>query len=290
MTAPRSTPAPRPASCVALGLALALVATAVAAVPFGCALPGRPTPILPEVSGTVAGDLDPGVPARLTLVVIHTLTPSVHDRREVALSSEHAFHFEPLLREVAGREFGRGYRIYLHLTQGEADRVIWRAQISRLEDPNPIALDCDLARPTALGEPCRVRDPLDQAWLLDEGRRHYARLCADCHGRDARGGLVPRPPADSAAPPPAAVAERAPDLTRLAARHGGRFDRDAVVAWIEGRSLAEGHVRGGMPVWGERLSSEFERYADGEELIGATLDPIVAYLESLQGAGPAPTP
>ena len=37
-----------------------------------------------------------------------------------------------------------------------------------------------------------------------------------------------------------------------------------------------------MPVWGERLSEEFERYAEGDELIGATLDPVLAYLESIQ--------
>jgi hypothetical protein len=37
-----------------------------------------------------------------------------------------------------------------------------------------------------------------------------------------------------------------------------------------------------MPVWGERLSIAFAGYAEGDELIGATLDPLVAYLESLQ--------
>jgi hypothetical protein len=37
-----------------------------------------------------------------------------------------------------------------------------------------------------------------------------------------------------------------------------------------------------MPIWGERLSAEYERYAEGDALIGATLDPVLAYLESLQ--------
>ena len=37
-----------------------------------------------------------------------------------------------------------------------------------------------------------------------------------------------------------------------------------------------------MPIWGEVLSVEYERYSDGEALIGAALDPLVSYLESLQ--------
>jgi len=37
-----------------------------------------------------------------------------------------------------------------------------------------------------------------------------------------------------------------------------------------------------MPVWGEVLSAEFKRYPDGDELIGATLGPLVVYLESIQ--------
>lgn len=43
-----------------------------------------------------------------------------------------------------------------------------------------------------------------------------------------------------------------------------------------------------MPVWGERLSNAFAGYVEGDELIGATLDPLVAYLESLQAGSPPP--
>lgn len=286
---PAHSPARAPRSSRALAF-FAVLAVLAGAVASACSLPGRPERILPEIQGTVrgldakgrVGESADGSRGRLTLVVIHSLTPSVHDRREVALATDHRFHFDPLLLDVAGQEFGRRYRIYLHFALGGSDRVIWRAQVSRLEDAAPIRLDCDLARPIALGEPCRVVEPLAQPWLLDEGKRHFRRLCADCHGKDARGGAAPRErPSSTDSPPDAAIGD-APDLTRLASRHGGRFDRDAVAAWIEGRSLSQGHTRGGMPVWGERLSSDFERYADGYELIGATLDPIVAYLESLQ--------
>ena len=37
-----------------------------------------------------------------------------------------------------------------------------------------------------------------------------------------------------------------------------------------------------MPIWGRRLSDEYDRYAHGDEMVGAELDPVVVYLESLQ--------
>jgi hypothetical protein len=80
----------------------------------------------------------------------------------------------------------------------------------------------------------------------------------------------------SLSPPP-------PDLARIAARHGGRFDRARIAEWVEGRTLLPAHGSREMPIWGEALSAEFDRYAEGDALIGATLDPILAYLESLQG-------
>ena len=67
------------------------------------------------------------------------------------------------------------------------DRVIWRAVISGLAIEGSIPLACDLARLVALGEVCGVADPLHQPWLLAEGRDHFVRLCADCHGAEGTG-------------------------------------------------------------------------------------------------------
>lgn len=240
---------------------------------FACALPGRPTEVLPALSGRIAGAAIPA-DARLRLVVMHRETPSLHARREIAVDPDGRFRFAPIQLEVAGHEFSKHYRVYLHLRSGDADRVIWRADVSRVDAPRPIPIDCDLARPAVLGEVCRVRDPLRQPWLLAEGASTFDRLCADCHGVDGRGAEA-RGEREHPEPAP-------PDLTRIAARAGGRFDPDRVAAWIEGRSLSAGHSRGDMPVWGERLSIEFSRYAEGDELIGATLDPLLAHLESLQ--------
>ena len=41
-----------------------------------------------------------------------------------------------------------------------------------------------------------------------------------------------------------------------------------------------------MPVWGERLSIEYERYPRVDALIGARLDPVLAYLRSRQTPAP----
>jgi mono/diheme cytochrome c family protein len=254
----------------------AVLFLAIATLVSGCALPGRPERVLPGIEGTLYDGGTPVDDGHLALVVIHSKTAAIHSRREVSLGPERPFRFEPLFLDVAGQEFGLHYRLYLHLVRNGADRVIWRARLSRWQDEVPIRLTCDLARPIALGEPCRVVDPLTQPWLLAEGKRHFERLCADCHGADARGGTV-RPSLS-----PTESASHAPDLTRIAARQAGRFDRDAVAIWIEGRSLPDDHVRGAMPVWGERLSSEFEKYAEGDALIGATLDPLLGYLESIQ--------
>lgn len=248
---------------------------------LACAWPGRPVPVLPEIFGEIAGGTA-APDAQLRLVVMHRETPSLHARQEVAVGPSGDFRFDPVFLEVAGREFSKHYRVYLHLQTGSSDRVLWRADVSRLEAPRPIALDCDLARPVALGEVCRVRDPVRQPWLIAEGKKSFDRLCARCHGANGR----------SADPPLAADEDAAtvvpPDLTRIAARQGGRFDPDRVAAWIEGRSLPANHSRSGMPVWGERLSNAFAGYVEGDELIGATLDPLVAYLESLQAGSPPP--
>ena len=257
---------------------IALVIAGVLAGAIACAMPGRPVQVLPEVQGRI-DEAEPSDDTRIRLVVMHRESPSLHARREIEVGAGGGFRFEPIFLDVAGHEFSKHYRVYLHLRSGGTDRVIWRADMSRLEAPRPIVLDCDRARPAALGEVCRVRDPVRQPWLLAEGQKSFERLCASCHGPAGRAL------GSSATTDPNGTTVAPPDLAQISARHGGRFDHDRVATWIEGRSLPTHHARGGMPIWGERLSSEFARYAEGDELIGATLDPLVAYLESLQVEG-----
>ena len=173
---------------------------------------------------------------------------------------------------VAGHEYTKFYRVFLHLRAREKDRVIWRALVSRRELAGPIGLECDLDRPLSHGQPCWVDDPARQPWLVADGERTFQRLCSSCHGSDGRGSAGSD---ESGAGTP-------PDLRRIASRRDGRFDRAEIAEWIEGRSLSASHGTREMPVWGERLSESFGKYAEGDELIGGTLDPVLAYLESLQ--------
>ena len=76
-----------------------------------------------------------------------------------------------------------------------------------------------------------------------EGRAAYERACASCHGLDARGG-GPVAPALRIAPS---------DLTLLAAREGGTFPRDAVVAVVTGARDVTAHGPREMPVWSVRF-------------------------------------
>jgi hypothetical protein len=249
----------------------------------GCAIPGRLYEVVPAISGRVHGshsserdvserDVSKNG-ARLTLQVLNEVSADLHAREQVRLSPDGSFAFEPLRLAVAGHEYNKNYRVLLRLRVDEKERVIWRATYSRRTLAGPVALDCELDRPVEHGQPCWVRDPLQHPWLIAEGERTYRRLCADCHGIDGAGEVASAKTPDGS---PAA------DLRRIAARHGGRFDRVAVTEWIEGRSSPESHGTRRMPIWGERLSGEYERYSDSEALIAATIDPLVVYLESLQ--------
>lgn len=251
---------------------------AIATLVLACLVPGRLEPVAPEISGRVVSSSALPEEARLVLVVRHRENPTLFARRGEAPGRDGIFAFPPLDLDRAGREYSKVYRVLLRLEQPTGDRVIWRTLLARRLAGRAIELDCVLDRPPAQGQPCQVRDPLSHDWLLAEGQRTYWRLCADCHP-------LPGAPAvawDRSTPPP-------PDLARIAARRGGRFDRAEIAEWIEGRDTPRAHLESGMPVWGERLSDEYRRYAEGDELIGATLDPLLAYLEWLQAGPGAPT-
>jgi hypothetical protein len=253
------------------------------ALTSGCAIPGRLYEVAPAISGRVhGGSVSKGDAsgrdvskngARLMLQVANEMSADLYAREQVRLSPDGSFAFESLRLAVAGHEYNKNYRVLLRLRVDEKERVIWRAAYPRRALAGAVALDCDLDRPVEHGQPCWVRDPLQHPWLIAEGERTYRRLCASCHGIDGSGEVAPAKTPDGS---PAA------DLRKIAARHGGRFDRAAVTEWIEGRSSPTSHGTRRMPIWGERLSSEYERYADSQALIAATIDPLVVYLESLQ--------
>ena len=106
---------------------------------------------------------------------------------------------------------------------------------------------------------------------VENGRRTYSVYCASCHGQAGRGDG-----------PMAADLKVAPaDLTRLAARHDGRFPRDLTYQVIDGRAQRRGHGTSEMPVWGATFQisgSERDQESEARERI---LD-LLSYLESIQ--------
>jgi hypothetical protein len=239
----------------------------------GCAIPGRLYLVAPAISGNVRSAQTSLEGADLRLEISYQESADLHDSAQRSLSASGRFSFDGMELAVAGHEYGKNYRAFLHLTVDGNDRVIWRAQFSRLALSGEINLDCDLDRPLGHGQPCWVNDPLEQKWLIDDGERTFVRLCARCHGAGGVGGDAGSG-AGLASPPP--------DLRIIAARRNGRFDRAEISEWIEGRMATKAHGTRRMPIWGEVLSAEYDRYPDGDELIGATLDPLVVYLESIQ--------
>ena len=104
------------------------------------------------------------------------------------------------------------------------------------------------------------------------GRIVYERHCASCHGLDGRG----------AGPVAESLDDAPPDLTRLAARNGGRFDERAVMTAIDGRREIEEHGTKDMPVWGAVFESDLMGQQYRRYTAFLRIRDITDYLRSIQ--------
>jgi mono/diheme cytochrome c family protein len=106
----------------------------------------------------------------------------------------------------------------------------------------------------------------------ESGTTLYRLNCASCHGVDGYGD---GPVAKSLTVP-------VPDLTRIAARRGGRFPREEVARIIDGLSPFAAHGSREMPVWGYEF---FDPRLDDEAaqaLADERVRRLVDYLASIQ--------
>jgi len=109
--------------------------------------------------------------------------------------------------------------------------------------------------------------------LLREGQRTYERACSSCHGLDARGD----------GPVASSLKVRPTNLTTLAARNGGVFPRDRVVAVVTGEIPLAAHGTRDMPVWRLRFGPTSSGAAATAALrTRRWLDGMVDYLETIQ--------
>jgi mono/diheme cytochrome c family protein len=102
-----------------------------------------------------------------------------------------------------------------------------------------------------------------------QGPALYQAYCATCHGKDAKGaGVI----AKSLKVPPA-------DLTRIAARNGGKFPLMRIERIISGdEQTGSGHGTREMPVWG----SIFSQVARDQDLGRVRIDNLARYLRDIQ--------
>ncbi len=107
-----------------------------------------------------------------------------------------------------------------------------------------------------------------------EGASLYQKNCAICHGADARGngeiaGSLPVPPTD---------------LTLIARRSGGKFDRAEVLSKIDGYSHKPSDETR-MPEFGALLAGDLVPLDVGDGVLTPTPRPLaalLAYLEAIQ--------
>jgi len=114
---------------------------------------------------------------------------------------------------------------------------------------------------------------------FDAAREDYLLLCADCHGRDAKGN----------GPASKNLNKVPPDLTKISKRAGGIFDEKKVFDWILGLNMPEAHGNREMPIWGDWLMDEAVEDSTSLEAADAAARQVeqrvmalVLYLKSVQ--------
>jgi len=101
-----------------------------------------------------------------------------------------------------------------------------------------------------------------------DGKTNFDAYCAVCHGKDAR-GHGPAAPAMKVA---------VPDLTSIAARHGGTFESPAILYVVQGvgKTATPAHGVEEMPIWGEVFKA-------GDTAIATIrMNNLVTYIKELQ--------
>jgi mono/diheme cytochrome c family protein len=107
------------------------------------------------------------------------------------------------------------------------------------------------------------------------GKQDYETYCADCHGADGKGNG----PANQSF----AMSTKPPDITLLAARHGGKFPFDEVVDIVDGRKAIPSHERLEMPFFAVKLQNPGEGFNPASDAaVKKRIDAIVTYVGSLQ--------
>jgi mono/diheme cytochrome c family protein len=104
----------------------------------------------------------------------------------------------------------------------------------------------------------------------------FKQYCASCHGSEGRGD----------GPVAKSLRVEVPDLTRLALRQGGFFDRERVERIIDGRFVIGAHGNRSMPIWGEALSASAIGDPNAERATRTIVGRLADYIWQLQRGQP----
>jgi mono/diheme cytochrome c family protein len=116
----------------------------------------------------------------------------------------------------------------------------------------------------------RERATQEQTLIVSiRGDNLYKAYCASCHGDDAKGN----------GPMAAWLKVQPSDLTRIAARNGGKFPLARVDRIISGEeALPSGHGTRVMPIWGP----VFSQVTQDQDLGRVRIDNLARYLRDIQ--------
>jgi mono/diheme cytochrome c family protein len=117
----------------------------------------------------------------------------------------------------------------------------------------------------------RAGPPFDPV-LAELGAEAFPRYCASCHGVQAKGD----------GPAALALIKKPADLTRIAARRGGKFPDGEIARFIDGRFVLPSHGSREMPIWGERFGDSVPDSGVAEEVTRGKIAVLVEYLKSIQ--------
>jgi mono/diheme cytochrome c family protein len=104
------------------------------------------------------------------------------------------------------------------------------------------------------------------------GQGLFKAYCVSCHGPNGTGD----------GPVAASLKVQVPDLTRIAARHGGSFPAEQVRKIIDGRTMIPPHGTREMPVWGMGFRLAGKGDPQNEQRANSLVALLVEYLRAQQ--------
>ncbi len=105
-----------------------------------------------------------------------------------------------------------------------------------------------------------------------EGPTLYRNHCGSCHGVYGRGD----------GPVASSLKVEVPDLTRIAARHGGHFPTEQIRKIIDGSTTRPPHGSRAMPVWGDVFRSAGNNDEQAQKRTNDLVELLTEYLRSIQ--------